>query len=54
MTSSGQFASSGIYLARLVIWKRVDGKQSMVHQVFKLGWKMPTIHNWDENDMPNW
>ncbi len=53
-TSTGKFAPSGVYIGRLVVWKRVDGQQSLVHQVFKLGWQMPTVHNWDENDMPNW
>lgn len=53
-TSRGEFAPTGVYIGRLVVWKRVDGQQSLVHQVFKLGWQMPTVHNWDENDMPNW
>lgn len=53
-TSRGVFAPTGVYIGRLVVWKRLGKEQSMVHQVFKLGWQMPTIHNWDENDMPNW
>lgn len=53
-TSRGEFAPTGVYIGRLVVWKRQDKELSLVHQVFKLGWQMPTIHSWDENDKPIW
>lgn len=53
-TSRGEFAPTGVYIGRLVVWKRQDKELSMVHQVFKLGWQMPPIHSWDENDKPIW
>ena len=54
VTSTGQFAPTGVYIGRLVVWKRIDGQLSMVHKVFKLGWQMPTIHNWTAEDEPIW